>query len=389
MDIRSVLTITFLGHLLNHSLTLIYPVIMIQLVGLYPGTSLTTLGLLGTVHYFLYGLGAFPAGWLTDRLGARNILIIYFLGSAMAVLVLVMAASLAQLAVGLALLGLACSLYHPSGLTMISHHSPSISRHLGIHGIAGSLGLTLGPLVGGLVAAWYGWAAPYMVFGTFALFAGLYLWMTTSTDRSHVSPAHPQAGRSNRLRPLVYSYLIGIFMGLAHRGTLSFLPLHFSELFQGSLAPVMIGGLLTALVLASGILGQILGGRWGDAYRRERILGMVVALNIPLLVLMSYTRGWVLMGVAILWGVINFTYQPISNALISDFSNPRNRGTLFGIFHGLTFGVGALAATLAGAVGDHWGTAAIFMVMGLLLLPAVGVGLLLGTDSRMVSVDSP
>ena len=377
MDIRSVLTITFLGHLLNHSLTLIYPVIMIQLADLYPGTSLTTLGLIGTVHYFLYGLGAFPAGWLTDRLGSRNILIVYFLGSAMAVLVLVLATTLTQMALGLALLGLACSLYHPSGLTMISHASSRISRHLGIHGIAGSLGLTLGPLVGGVLAAWQGWTAPYIVFGTMALFAGLYLWMTTTSDSSHVSPAHPQAGRTNLVRPLVYSYLIGAFMGLAHRGTLSFLPLHFSEMFHGSLAPVVIGGLVMALVLASGILGQILGGRWGDAYRRERILWISVAANIPLLVLMTVTHGWVLIGVAMLWGIINFTYQPISNALISDFSNPRNRGTLFGILNGLNFGVGALASTVGGVVGDRWGTAAIFAVMGLLLLPAVGAGLLL------------
>ncbi len=388
MDIRSVLTITFLGHLLNHSLTLIYPVVMIQLATLYPQTSLTTLGLLGTVHYLFYGLGAFPAGWLTDRLGARNILLIYFLGSAAAVVVLVLVPGLTCLAIGLALLGLFCALYHPAGLTLISHTSPRISRHLGIHGIAGSLGLTLGPLVGGAVAGWLGWRAPFALFGFFAAAAGVYVWISSANNEAHRSLPHHQAGRPTLLRPLIYCYLIGIFMGLSHRGTLNFLPLYFSQMFVGALAPVMVGGFLTALVLASGILGQLLGGVWGDRYPRQRIMIAVVALNIPLLILMTLTRGYFMVLLAALWGVVNFAYQPIANALISDFSSPRQRGTLFGIFHGLTFGVGALAAMLAGAIGDAWGTAAIFATMGLLLLPAVAAGLLLRRESTAVSVDS-
>ncbi len=391
MDIRSVLTITSLGHLLNHSLTLIYPVVMIQLAALHPQTSLTTLGLLGTVHYLLYGLGAFPAGWLTDRLGARNILLIFFFGSAAAVVYLVLAPGLINLAVGLALLGLFCALYHPAGLTLISHTSQRISRHLGIHGIAGSLGLTLGPLVGGVVAALFGWRAPFMLFGFFSAAAGVYVWLTSANNEAHRSLPHHQAGRPTLLRPLIYCYCIGIFMGLAHRGTLNFLPLHFSQVFESAgwrMAPVMVGGFLIALVLACGILGQILGGVWGDRYPRQRSMVTVVALNIPLLILMTLTRGYPLVLLAALWGVVNFAYQPIANALVSDFSSPRQRGTLFGIFHGLTFGVGALAATLAGAIDDRWGTAVIFAAMGVLLLPAVAVGLLLRRENAAVSVDS-
>ena len=56
--------------------------ITIQLLELYPGISLTTLGAMGTVHYLLYGIVAFPAGWLTDRFGSRKVRLIYFLGSA-------------------------------------------------------------------------------------------------------------------------------------------------------------------------------------------------------------------------------------------------------------------------------------------------------------------
>ena len=388
MGIRNVLTITFLGHLLNHSLTLIYPVVMVQLAAVYPQASLTTLGLIGTIHYLLYGVGAFPAGWLTDRFGARNILIICFTGSTVAVVYLVLTSGLFNLAIGLALLGLFCALYHPSGLTLISHTSARISRHLSIHGIAGSLGLTLGPLVGGAIAGWFGWRAPFIMFGCLSAITAVYVWLSTPGDADHRYPSHSQVQQQTILRPLIYCYVIGIFMGLTHRGTLNFLPLHFSQVFEGALAPVMIGGFLTALVLACGILGQIFGGIAGDRYPRLGVMPLVLVLNIPLLVLMTLTNGYLLILLAALWGVVNFSYQPIANALIADFSNPRQRGTHFGILHGLTFGVGALASTLAGAIGDKWDTAAIFIVMGLLLLPAVAISLVLQRGENVpISID--
>ena len=358
-------------------MTLIYPVITIQLLQLYPGISLTTLGAMGTVHYLLYGIGAFPAGWLTDRFGSRKVLLIYFLGSAAAVMVLVTAGGLPQLTVGLALLGLICGLYHPAGMTMISHNASRISRQLGVHGVAGSLGLALGPLVGGFLAHWQGWQAPYLFFGGLALAAGIYLALTPTGDTGPDLAPHPQAGRRNRPKALVYVYITGVFMGLVHRGVLSFMPLHLSQLFPSRLAPILVGGGLTAIVLASGIVGQLLGGQWGERFPRVKSIGVIIALNIPFLVLMSYSGGLLLLALALGWGIMSFSYQPVSNALIADFSSPERRGTLFGIFHGLAFGVGALASTLAGAIGDAWGTAAIFSAMGILLAPAVLAGMIL------------
>ena len=139
--------------------------------------------------------------------------------------------------------------------------------------------------------------------------------------------------------------------------------------------PVAIGGLLTALVLFSGIIGQAFGGVIGDKYPRRKLIIFVLLANIPFLLLISTTSGYLLIGMAMLWGVANFTYQPITNSLITDLSNPTNRGTLFGLFHGISFGAGAFASTLAGYVGDRWNTQTIFLVMALIMLPAVFLAL--------------
>ena len=377
MKVRNILAITFVGHSINHSIILLYPVIMIRLADLYPTVSLAQFGLIGTAHYVLYGLMALPGGWLTDRLGARKVLLIYLAGSGGAALLLTLTSSLAGFTAGLALLGTFCGLYHPAGLTLISHHSPSISRHMGVHGIAGSMGLTLGPLLGGYLASQFGWQTPYRLFGLLALVAAVALIRYIPAQRVDWHDEHPQSGRVTRYRPLIYSYIIGIFMGLAHRGTLTFMPLHFAAMFSGRIDPVLMGGLLTALVLASGIIGQITGGRLGERYPRQKILGWVVAANIPSLLLMSYLKGPLMVAAAVVWGTSNFVYQPIANAIVADNSSIRQRGTLFGILNGLSFGVGALASVVGGAVADQWGTAAIFLVMAVLLVPAVVVGLAL------------
>ena len=150
----------------------------------------------------------------------------------------------------------------------------------------------------------------------------------------------------------------------------------------------MVGGVLTALVLAGGILGQTLGGWWGGRVPRHRILVWALALNIPPLVLMAFVRGPALILVALIWGITHFTYQPVANAWVSDISSSLHRGRVYGILTGLTFGVGSLAATLAGAMGDRWGTGSIFVGMALLLIPAVIIGLLLRRAGGGVWVDS-
>jgi FSR family fosmidomycin resistance protein-like MFS transporter len=170
-------------------------------------------------------------------------------------------------------------------------------------------------------------------------------------------------------------YAIGVFAGLAHRGTINFLPLHFSKEIEWSIDPVTIGGLLTALVLFSGIVGQAFGGVIGDRYSRRKLMVFVLLVNIPFLLLISTTSGYLLIFMAMLWAVANFAYQPITNAFISDLSSPANRGTLFGIFHGLSFGVGAFASTLAGYIGDRWDTHNIFLAMAVILLPAIMLAL--------------
>ena len=65
------------------------------------------------ICYFLYGFMALPGGFLADKWGYKIVLIIFFFGTPAAACVVGAARSVLGLGIGLALLGLFASLYHP------------------------------------------------------------------------------------------------------------------------------------------------------------------------------------------------------------------------------------------------------------------------------------
>ena len=111
----------------------------------------------------LFGLGAIPAGIIEKYIGARTLLIIYQLGSATGGIIIITANTPLQITIGLGILGLSSSIYHPAGLTILSRNLDSLSRGLGLHGIAGSLGLALGPLFAGITAELGSWRLSYLI----------------------------------------------------------------------------------------------------------------------------------------------------------------------------------------------------------------------------------
>ena len=54
------------SHFITHGYMTILPAVLIAIAS-EQSISFTELGVIATVGYFLYGLGAFPAGYLADR----------------------------------------------------------------------------------------------------------------------------------------------------------------------------------------------------------------------------------------------------------------------------------------------------------------------------------
>ena len=374
---KHIILLTGLGHFLVHCVTMILPVILILLESEF-NISLVKLGTLVTTQFLFMGLGGLPAGILVDRFSSKRILIFYFIGLSLSCLWLYNSTSYYSFAIGMASLGLVAGLYHPAGLKIISH-AKDVSRYMSYHGVFGSMGLATGPLFAAWVSNSYTWRLAYLVLA-FISFLGLVMTMFYSEEKNE-NPEWPSL-KVNLSRSHLILFTVSAIWGIAHHGVFNFLPYYFSERVELGFNPVSEGGILIGFVLGLGILGQLFGGRIGSRYPRKSLLVWVVGLNIPFLLLMSYSWGTPLILFACMMGAINFMFQPISNSLIADVSPVQGRGLIYGISFALSFGVGSFSGIICGYIGDYLQTNMIFLAMAFILIPATIFSWLLKKDIK-------
>jgi len=136
--------------------------------------STATLGVVVTFGYGLFGLGALPGGILVDRIGSRRLISACLFGMGLSYVLLGLAPSMLVVAVALVLWGVAASVYHPAGLSLISKGVEERGTGLAYHGIAGNLGIGLGPLLAAILLLFVEWRTVALILGTPALLAAVY-----------------------------------------------------------------------------------------------------------------------------------------------------------------------------------------------------------------------
>jgi len=373
---KTVLGITGGSHLSVHALMLALPS-LIPILRQEFSTGLDTLGLVATISAFMFGIGAIPSGLAESRLGGKTLLLLYLFGSGLAAIIVALSNSLILLIFGLGLLGFSCSIYHPAGLTLISQRVQAITKGMAVHGIFGTTGSALGPIMATTLALLISWRASYAVLGVFNVILALAtIVVIPKRDHSGNGKMEQQENRVEKTnRPaLIFFYMTNMLMGFAYYGFTTFMPTHFAENtsnFLPFISGTMKAGIFPSLVFLAGIIGQIIGGRLGTRYKRTKLLPLIIAINIPFLLLMGYTTDIFLVLCSLGLGMAYFSNQPISNTLIAEFTHSDNRGLGYGINFFLSFGIGSLAAGVGGLIAENMGIAYVFTAMGFLLIPGL------------------
>lgn len=101
---KIILSITGGSHLSVHALMLALPSLLPVIRNEFD-VGLDTLGFVVTVSAFMFGLGAIPAGWAEKRLGGRQLLLIYQVGSSISALLVALSGSFQVMVIGLGLMG--------------------------------------------------------------------------------------------------------------------------------------------------------------------------------------------------------------------------------------------------------------------------------------------
>jgi MFS family permease len=380
---RRLVWLVGLSHATNHFVMLIFPAVLL-LVRQEFDLGYAVLGLFANVALLAYGMGALPAGILADRLGGTRILAIWLLGGSLACIAIGMSTGPANLIIGLAALGLFGSLHHPAGsgilVALRNVEGVDVGRAFGLTGVLGNIGLAASPVIAAMVAVRWGWRAAYLVGAIPGLCLALPLWQCQEKFlRGAGGPPLSPAGRraevwSSLTLPLLILFAVETLMGFVFQGFSTFLPAYLSERAQipGLTASrVGRGGSIASLVLLFGGLGHLLAGRLMATRYREAIFLIGMVGTALALFGMGVTAGLPLILFSILLSLGHFSLGTISNTFIAFHSPPHLGGTAFGITFTLALGVGSLASSAMGLVGQRFGLPAVFLTLGMVTTGAV------------------
>ncbi len=368
---RNILIDMNVGHFLTHFNMLIFPSLLLPLTSFYHLPFKEVLPL-SFWMYFLFGVSALPWGILTDRIGARIMLFLFFLGCGVAEIMAGLYISSPFLfSLSLAGVGLFAGIYHPAGLGMISRGIKRMSFALGINGMFGNLGLAASPLLAGIMNYFLGIRFTFISVGVLNLIGGLLLIFFPFSDP-------PRGGESREkgdlyfLGPFLMLCVCMMLVGIVYRGNTVVLPSYFElknkkvflflhNLFGLSLSRNVVATLTSSAVFAVGMVGQFFGGlfaekhdpRWGYLLFHSMTillaLGMYFLSNIPLIV------------VTMCYFLFLLGMQPIENTLVAYFTPEKLRHSGFGIKFILNFGVGSFSVFLVGIIKHSFSLSAVFL----------------------------
>ncbi|WP_224270770.1 MFS transporter [Haloprofundus salinisoli] len=389
-----------------------------------------TLGLVVTAGYGLFGLGALPGGVLVDRLGSRRLITLCLLGMSVSFFVLGVSPGVLAIAVAFLCWGAAASVYHPAGLALISKGVEERGTGFAYHGMAGNIGIGLGPLVAAILLLFVDWRIVAVVLAVPALLAALFASRAEFDENAAVSGAAVEtdgggdskadAGveswaefvtESRRLfaGSFVFVFVVVMCSGLYYRGVLTFLP----QLLAGlpGVDPVSISAFIPDDLLASvgleasgdsqlnperyiysgllmiGVLGQYAGGKLTDRYAPEKgIAGAFAGLAVLALVFLPVANMGIvpLLVVAAILGFALFVVQPLYQATVAEYTPAGTRGLSYGYTYLGVFGIGALGGAIAGAILEYASPEVLFVTLAAFAAVASLVGVYLSRSASKV-----
>jgi len=350
------------------------------IVSLFPylkadwGLSDKQLGGLVSIISIVVALGAIPVALLADRFSrVRSIVLMATLWS-VATISCMFCGSYGQLFAARAAVGAGETGYGSVGAALIASLFPARLRSalLGAFFAAASLGSVLGVLLGGVIAARWGWKAAFGVVGVPGLVLALAYVLVRDYRTVPLTPKLERATSSAvgvvrhiaqamlRSRTMLWACLGAAMQLIVVSAVWSWLPSFLNRVH--GMAPDQAGK-HAALVVLAGALGSFVWGLVVDRLAQRRLRNKLLAVALLCLVslaLLAYAFGaapaehqlaWIVIG----GFVMTCSVGPIASVVI-DVVHPAVRSTgaaVLSLFQNL-LGL-ALGPFVAGVLSDQWG----------------------------------
>ena len=356
-----------LAHAYDHFFLLIFPTAVLALApawGLSYGEALA----FGTAAFVTFGVGTLPAGWLGDRWSRGHLMSIFFIGIGLAAILTGLASGPLTLTLGLGLLGLFASIYHPVGTALVIQNAKAAGQSLGVNGVFGNLGVAGAALITGLITQWAGWRAAFILPGLIAVATGLLFARRIAPLMTGDLAARPKArtaavAQNVLIRVFAVVAVSALFGGIIFHGTTIALPKIFQERLAGEVSDLATIGILVAAVFTLAAFAQIAVGRLLDRYGARVILPLIVLPQVFLLLVAVQISGWAMLLLAGALMLLVFGEIPITAWLVGQYTPAHWQSRIFALQYVLSLGVSAIVVPLIAVLHDRTGGFSIFFIV--------------------------
>jgi MFS transporter, FSR family, fosmidomycin resistance protein len=368
-----------LTHLLNDMIQSLIPAIY-PIIKEAHGLDFGQIGIITLVFQGAASLFQPLVGYYTDKRPMPYSMVAGMGSTLVGLIVLAYAASYANLLVGAALVGIGSSIFHPEA-TRLARNASGGQQGLaqGIFQVGGQTGGSLGPLLAAFIVVPKGQASLAWFSAAALLAIMLMVWtgrwqaefLRQRHERAAASPtAEEQAGPVGTTAGVAFAMAILIvllFSKNAYQQSFSaFYTFYLIGKFQVS---VQTSQMMLFLFLVSAAVGVIFGGMVGDRIGRDKIIWFSILGALPFSLVLPFAN---LFWTGVLTVVINLIMSSAFASILIYAMElaPRRTGFIGGLFYGLTFGLGGIAAAILGEIADRTSIETVYRFCA--FLPAMG-----------------
>ena len=377
------------GHSFSHMFTVLYATAVLYMPKVFdmPYGELLGLSSLGLV---LFGVAALPAGWLGDRWSQIGMMVIFFLGVGAGAIVVGLAEGPSGLFIGLTLIGLFASIYHPVGIAWVVAWAKKQGMTLGINGVFGNVGSAIAPVFVGLMIDYVTWRAAFIIPGALSIMASaglLFVWRAgwiKDVTKDRASTGAPDS--SAFVRVFIVLTITMACTGFVYTGLTNTMP----KLMEMGLSAAMASsyteiGVFVGIVSGVASLSSIFGGWMADRFSARAIYIVFWVLQIPLLFVIVSLSDYTLLVAILLVLSFMLAFAAAENMLVAHYTPFRWRAVAYGAKFVLALGVGGLTVHLAGWLFDKDGDFGTLFALfgGAAILAAAAAFLLPGTRPQV------
>jgi len=319
-------------------------------------------------------------GFVTDKRPAPYSPVVGMMFTLSGLVSLAFAQSYAVILVSVALIGIGSSIFHPEA-TRMARYSAGSRQGLaqGIFQVGGQAGGALGPVFAALIIV--PWGQPTLAwFAVTALMAMALLGWIGSKQREisaafaagrakgkGAGGAHASYTPATVMVGMVVLTLLMFSKNAYGESFRSFYTFYLMDRFGLSIPSAQM--MLFFFLLASAV-GALIGGIVGDRIGRYRVIWISVLGPLPLTLLLPHVD---LFWTGVLTVMINLIMaSAFASILIYAMELAPNRiGLIGGLFYGLNFGLGGIAAAILGGLADSYGVETVYQICA--FLPLAGL----------------